>query len=144
MFNPRACQLIRESFPVCPEHCRQPVRPSTSPSTPPEHTQTHVSNIFHSNREVSLEEAAALAGVTALLKSETLVSVNSNLAPGLPMSVHSAEQTHTHTHTPTRKGAEDEVVVLYGELISTVLWEHGDGQVEEQGKRGKEEGLREG
>lgn len=24
----RACPLIRESFPICPEHCRQPVSPS--------------------------------------------------------------------------------------------------------------------
>lgn len=45
VFNMRACQLIRESFPVCPELCRQPVSPSTPPSTLPTHThtQTHVS-----------------------------------------------------------------------------------------------------
>lgn len=41
VFNMRACQLIRESFPVCPELCRQPVSPSTLPTHT--HTQTHVS-----------------------------------------------------------------------------------------------------
>lgn len=38
VFNTKACQLIRESFPVCPKLCRQPVSPSTSSST---HTHTH-------------------------------------------------------------------------------------------------------
>lgn len=49
------------------------------------HTHTHV-HISPTNREVSLEEAAAVAGVTAVLKSETLVPVNSNLALRLPLS----------------------------------------------------------
>lgn len=57
---------------------------------------------------MSLEEAAALAAVTALLKSETLVPVNSNLALRLPLS-HNAH-THTNTH---RMGDEGEVDVFY-------------------------------
>ncbi|CAB1441023.1 unnamed protein product [Pleuronectes platessa] len=65
VFNTRTCQLIRQSFPVCPEHC--------------------------SNREVSLGEAAAVDGMTALLKSETLVPVNSNQALRLPLSHSGAE-----------------------------------------------------
>ncbi len=161
MFNMRACQLIRESFPVCPEHCRQPVSPSTLPSTLPTHTHIHTHtdtrvHISPTNREVSLGEAAAVAGVTALLKSETLVPVNSNLALRLPLShsAHTPEHTHTqrtHTHRLGRGRRGDGGgggCVLSGELISTVLGEQGDGEGKKRGrgKRGrkKDKGRGEG
>lgn len=140
VFNMRACQLIRESFPVCPELCRQPVSPSTPPSTLPTHTHTDTRvHISPTNREVSLGEAAAVAGVTALLKSETLVPVNSNLALRLPLShsVHPFQHAHTHTTTRTNpeRGAERRAdgrggCVLSGELKLTALGERGDREEE--------------
>lgn len=136
----RACQLIRESFPVCPELCRQPVSPSTPPSTLPTHTYTDTRvHISPTNREVSLGEAAAVAGVTALLKSETLVPVNSNLALRLPLShsVHPFQHARTHTTTRTNpeRGAERRAdgrggCVLSGELKLTALGEQGDREEE--------------
>ncbi len=145
----RDCQLITETFPVCPEHCRQP---SALPSTLPTHTHTHTHtstrvHVSPTNREVSLEEAAAVAGVTALLKSETLVPVNSNLALRLPLSHSLHPPTHTHTHTHTHYTDTHMIVggrgedgggggcSLSGELISTVLGEMGWREGEE--KRGE-------
>ncbi len=65
---------------------------------------------------MSLEEAAAVAGVTALLKSETLVPVNSNLALRLPLSHSVHPPTHMHTHTKSgeeKEEMEEEVAVFY-------------------------------
>lgn len=82
-----AFQPVRESFFVCPKQCRQPVSQSIMPIVIVTHTHTHTRRtLSRTNREVSLEEAAALAAVTALLKSETLVPVNSNLALRRPLS----------------------------------------------------------
>lgn len=67
-------------------------------------THTHTRRtLSRTNREVSLEEAAALAAVTALLKSETLVPVNSNLALRRPLShsVPPPPQTSSPSASPS-------------------------------------------
>lgn len=114
--------------------------PSINPVVNTANTQTHIHiHISPTNREVSLEEAAAVAGVTAVLKSGTLVPVNSNLALRLPLS-HSVQppQTHTYTHSPTqgrkRRGLRRRWCVLSGELISTV-GERVNGDRKERGKK---------
>lgn len=91
---------------------------------------------------MSLGEAAVVAGVTALLKSETLVPVNSNLALRLPLShsVHPPEHTHMHRAGKRRAGGGGGHV-LSGEVIYTGL---GERVMEKGGRDGKRKGEKEG
>lgn len=95
---------------------------------------------------MSLEEAAVVTGVTALLKSETLIPVNSNLALRLPLS-HSVPPPHPHperTYAYTcalndigwkkKTGMEKAVAGLYLETASTV-GEQSDGDRKETERR---------
>lgn len=89
----------------CLSGARSAASPSINPIVNTANTQTHIHiHISPTNREVSLQEAAAVTGVTAVLKSGTLVPVNSNLGLRLPLS-HSVQtpQTHTYTHSPTQR-----------------------------------------
>lgn len=107
VFNMGACHLIRESFPVCPEHCRQPVSPSTPPSTLPTHTHpdTHVSTSppltgrCHSGRQ--------LQSLVWRLSSNQRPSSLSTATWPRGYHCHTAytpsEHTHANTHGPTRR-----------------------------------------
>lgn len=102
---------------VCPEHCRQPVSPSSLPSTLPKHTQTHVSTSppltgrCHSGRQLhSLVWRLPSNQRSSSLSTETWPWGN---------HCHTAYTPCTHKHTDwwgkDEDKVEEEVAVFYQE-----------------------------
>lgn len=116
----RACPLIRESFPICPEHCRQPVSPSALLT----HAHTHA----HMRRHLPANGGGChlrrqLQLLVWLLSSNQRPSSLSTATRPWGHHCHMAHtttahppNTHTHWHTgEEEEEVEKEVAVFYPE-----------------------------